>query len=132
MKYMLDTNIVIYVKNNSPEHVTQTFQKFSPDDLCISSITLAELEYGICNSSQPERNRIALTLFLANINILPFDSKATIAYGEIRASLKKKGQTIGGNDMLIAAHAQSANLTLVTHNTKEFSRIDGLNVKNWV
>ena len=57
MKYMLDTNIVIYAKNNSPEHVAQTFQKFSPDDLCISSITLAELEYGICNSSQPERNR---------------------------------------------------------------------------
>ena len=132
MKYMLDTNIVIYVIKKRPESVLQKLQEYDPSDFCISSITLAEMEYGIAKSTRPERNQAALSAFLSNIDILPFDDRAAVEYGDIRASLEKKGTPIGPNDMLIAAHARSLGLTIVTNNVKEFRRVDGLMLDNWV
>lgn len=131
MKYMLDTNIIIYAKNRRPETVFSRLRSMSPEDLCISSITMAELEYGIANSSKPEQNRLALSLFLSGIETVPFDEKAAREYGRIRKQLSDSGCLIGANDLLIAAHAKSLNLTLVTNNTSEFGRISGLDVENW-
>ena len=131
MRYMLDTNTVIYAKDTRPETVLERFQRYSPGDLCISSITLAELEYGVCNSSRPEQNRLALMLFLSNIEVMPFDSDAARSYGEIRYDLKTKGKLIGANDLLIAAHARALGYTLITDNTKEFERVEGLLLDNW-
>ena len=128
---MLDTNIVAYAKNNRPEIVLERMSRFDPHDLCVSVITLAELEYGVFNSSNPDRNQLALTLFLANIAIEPFGDDAAIEYGRIRADLRRKGAPIGANDLLIAAHAKSLGLTLVTNNTREFNRVEGLVVEDW-
>ena len=128
---MLDTNIVAFAKNNRPETVLERMRRFEPGDLCVSAITLAELEYGVFNSSNPERNQLALTLFLANIDIVPFGDDAAIEYGRIRADLKRKGTPIGANDLMIAAHAKSLGMTLVTNNTKEFSRVEGLMLEDW-
>ena len=132
MKYMLDTNIVIYLIKKQPESVLQKLQEYDPSDFCISSITLAEMEYGIAKSTSPEKNQAALSAFLSNIDILPFDDRAAVDYGDIRASLEKKGTPIGPNDMLIAAHARSLGLTIVTNNVREFRRVDGLMLDNWV
>ncbi len=104
----------------------------SPSDLCISVITMAELEYGACKSSRPENNRAALLEFLSEIQVVPFSLEAAREYGVIRSSLEKQGTLIGGNDMLIAAHAKSLNLILVTNNQREFERINGLKLENWV
>ncbi len=100
-------------------------------DVCISSITFAELQYGIFKSQQKEKNSIALINFLAPIEILPFSDKSAIFYGEIRADLENKGQVIGAYDLLIAAQAISENLTLITNNVKEFNKIKSLRVLNW-
>lgn len=132
MKYMLDTNIIVYAKNNRPKTVFVNFQRYTPKDMCISAITMAELEFGICNSSKPEQNRLALAMFLSGIEIAPFDKKAAEEYGKIRFDLKMRGLLIGSNDMLIAAHAKSLGLTLISNNTREFERIDGLKLENWV
>ena len=131
MKYMLDTNICVYIIKKRPEQVLKKFMQYDPGELCISAITLAELEYGIENSSIPERNRLALAMFLSGIQILPFDDAATEEYGKIRAALRRQGTPVGANDMLIAAHAKSRGLTIVTNNTREFDRIEGLSVANW-
>lgn len=132
MKYMLDTNICIHVIKHKPASVLAQFQQHTPQDMCISSITLAELEYGVEKSSYPEKNRVALTMFLSGITVLPFDDAAAIEYGRIRADLEKKGTPIGPNDMLIAAHAKSHRLPIITNNTREFDRVDDLKVENWV
>ena len=131
MRYMLDTNIVAYAKNNRPEVVYERMSRFDPEDLCVSVITLAELEYGVFNSSSPERNQLALTLFLANIEVVPFNDDAAVEYGRIRADLKRKGTPIGANDLMIAAHAKSLGVTLVTNNTREFERVEGLMLEDW-
>ena len=131
MKYMLDTNIIIYAVNNRPEAVMRRFRRYRPEDLFLSAITLAELEYGVCNSSRPDQNRMALMLFLSNIDIIPFDANASREYGSIRHELKTKGELIGSNDLLIAAHAKSLGMTLITNNQKEFARVKGLRIKNW-
>ena len=131
MRYMLDTNTIIYAKNAKPEIVLKKFQQYNPGDLCISAITMAELEYGVYNSLKPEQNRLALLMFLSNIEIIPFDTKAAEIYGQIRHDLKTKGELIGSNDLLIAAHAKSLGYTLITNNTKEFERVDGLILNNW-
>ena len=132
MRFMLDTNIIAYAKNNRPESVLQRLTQYRPEDLCISAITMAELEFGVCNSSRPDQNRMALLLFLSRISVLPFDADAAREYGMIRADLTKKGTLIGANDLLIAAHARSLGLTLVTNNTREFDRVENLRVENWV
>lgn len=128
---MLDTNICIYIIKTKPIKVFQAFQALNVGDVCISSITFAELQYGVYKSQFPERNKIALINFLAPIDILPFSGKAASLYGEIRAELEHKGQIIGAYDLLIAAHALSENLLLVTNNTKEFNRIPNLRLENW-
>lgn len=131
IKYMLDTNMIAYAKKRRPEVVLEHLMQHDPSQICISSITMAELEYGVHNSSKPEQNRTALMMFLSEITILPFDSDASFEYGKIRYDLKSKGILIGGNDLLIAAHAKSLGLTLVTHNTREFSRVEGLSIEDW-
>jgi len=131
MRYMLDTDIVVYAKNKRPEIVLERFRQYKSGDLCISAITMAELEYGIFNSSKPAQNRAALLIFLSNIEVIPFDLAAAHAYGEIRCELKSKGEPIVANDLLIAAHAKSLGYTLITNNTREFKRIEGLLLENW-
>ena len=132
MRFMLDTNIIAYAKNGRPETVLKRLMQYSPEDYCISSITLAELEFGVYNSARPEQNQLALMTFLARIEVIPFDADAAREYGMIRADLTKKGNLIGANDLLIAAHARALDLTLVTNNTREFERVDGLKLENWV
>lgn len=132
MRYMLDTNICIYVIKHKPESVFRKLKKIKPEDVCISSITYAELAYGVEKSVQPERNRLALSMMLSSIEIVAFDDAAADEYGEIRAGLERKGTPIESLDMLIAAHARSLGCTLVTNNTKEFCSVEGLEVVNWV
>ncbi len=131
MKYMLDTNICIYAIKHKPANVIKNFLIHDPDDMCVSSITYGELIHGVEKSQMPERNRAAITCFLSSISILPFGSIAAGEYGKIRADLERKGTPIGPMDMLIAGHAKSENLIIVTNNTKEFLRIDGLKIENW-
>lgn len=131
MKYMLDTNIIVYAKNNRPESVLNQLTAQRPSDVCISAISMAELEFGVCHSSRPEQNRLALMSFLSAIQIIPFDSDAAREYGQIRQDLTQDGNLIGSNDMLIAAHAKALGLILVTNNTREFERVKGLHVENW-
>lgn len=131
MKYMLDTNICIYAIKHKPPSVIKNFLKHDPDDMCISSITYAELMHGVEKSQAVERNRIAITLFLASLSILGFDNQAAEEYGKVRAELEKKGTPIGPMDILIASHARSESLVLVTNNTREFFRVEDLEVEDW-
>jgi tRNA(fMet)-specific endonuclease VapC len=131
MKYMLDTNICIYVIREKPAGILRRFRQTNVKDVCISSITLSEIEYGVNRSSQPGRNKLALAAFLAPIQVSPFDDMAAQAYGQIRAILEKQGTPIGFLDTLIAAHALSLDCTLVTNNEKEFRRVPRLHIRNW-
>jgi len=132
MKYMLDTNICIYIIKQKPPQVMETFKKLQVGDVCISTITLAELEYGVAKSLYRGRNQAALAAFLVPLDIIPFSDKAAIAYGDVRAALEKKGRIIGPYDLLLASQALSEGLTLVTNNLSEFQRVPGLLVENWV
>lgn len=131
MEYLLDTNICIYIIKNRPIIVFDKFKSLLIGSIGISTITLAELQFGIMKSSNPQKNQEALDKFLTPLEIIDFDSKATIDYGIIRANLEKKGTPIGSLDTLIAAHAKSLDLTLITNNEKEFERIPGLKIDNW-
>lgn len=131
MKYMLDTNICIYIIKAKPENVLAKFHEFKPGDICISSITMAELEYGVEKSQHKAQNRLALAGFLSAIEIVPFSQKAAAEYGKIRAHLEKEGNIIGAYDLMIGAHALSEHLVLVTNNLREFQRIPGLPLENW-
>ena len=131
MKYMLDTNICIYAIKHKPPEVIKNFLSHDPDDLCISSITYAELMHGVEKSMAIEKNRVAITMFLSPISILDFDVYAAEEYGRIRADLERKGTPIGPMDMLIAAHAKSEDLILVTNSTREFERVNDLTVEDW-
>ncbi|MBP3805502.1 MAG: type II toxin-antitoxin system VapC family toxin [Oribacterium sp.] len=128
MRYMLDTNICIYAIKHKPEKVFQELQKHEPSEICISSVTYAELVHGVEKSTVVEKYRLALSLMLANIEIMDFDVDATNYYGKIRANLEKKGTPIGPLDMMIAGHAQSFAYTLVTKNVREFARVEGLKI----
>ena len=132
MRYMLDTNICIYVIKHKPETVFQKLQNTNPEDVCISSVTYAELVHGVEKSAAVEKNRLALSMLLANMEILDFDVDAADCYEKIRAVLEKKGTPIGPLDMMITAHAQSLGYTVVTNNVKEFSRVSALRIENWV
>ena len=132
MKYMLDTNICIFIIKHQPENVIQKFMEDDPDDICISAITYAELAYGVEKSQSKEKNKIALMVLLSEIQIVPFDDLAAQIYGEIKVDLQKKGTPIGPLDTLIAAHAKALNLILVTNNIKEFARVDDLEAEDWV
>ena len=131
MKYMLDTNICIYIIKKQPEKVISHLQEFSLSEVCVSSITLSELEYGVEKSEQRDRNKIALANFIAPIEVITYDDLAAAQYGIIRSSLEKNGMPIGALDMLIAAHALSQGLILVTNNEREFKRVPGLKIENW-
>lgn len=131
MTYMLDTNICIYTIKRKPEKVLLRFQEELSGGMCISTITLAELEYGIRRSANPAKNEQALIRFLAPLSVLPFDPAASAEYGEIRAYLQRQGTPIGPLDMLIAGHARAEGAVLVTNNVREFERVPGLAVENW-
>ena len=131
MRYMLDTNICIYAIKHKPEKVFQKIQTVDPQDVCVSSVTYAELVHGVEKSAAVEKNRLALSMLLANIEILDFDVDAADCYGKIRADLEKKGTPIGLLDMMIAGHAMSMGYTVVTNNVKEFSRVPDLKIENW-
>jgi tRNA(fMet)-specific endonuclease VapC len=131
MEYLLDTNICIYIIKKKPVEVFEKFKNLTIGDVGISSITLAELQYGVEKSSNSEKNREALEQFLTPIEIIDYGYEATIEYGKIRATLEKEGIPIGPLDMLIASHAKSLDVILVTNNVKEFERIAGLKIGNW-
>ena len=131
MKYMLDTNICIYAIKHRPKTVIKRFLEHDPTELCISAITYAALMHGVEKSQSKEKNRIALTLFLSPITILEFGSHAAEEYGRVRAELEKKGTPIGPMDLLIAGHARAEGLILVTNNTKEFCRVENLDMEDW-
>ena len=131
LKYMLDTNIVIYTMKNKPDSVRERFKKHH-GRMCISSITYMELVYGAERSSNPYRNLTSLEGFVARMDVLPLDDSAAAHAGQIRAELARLVMPIGPYDQLIAGHARSQGLVLVTNNEKEFARVPGLRTENWV
>ena len=131
MKYLIDTNICIYIMNNRPKDVIQKFKQFNPGEVGISMITVSELQYGVAKSTHRKQNQIRLDEFLAPLEILTYNEIAARTYGDIRFQLEKYGKPIGPLDLLIAAHALSQNLIIVTNNVKEFKRIKNLKVENW-
>jgi tRNA(fMet)-specific endonuclease VapC len=131
MKLMLDTNICIYIIKQNPQKVLKHFRNYSIGDIGISSITLAELQYGVAKSHHVQRNQEALKEFVLPLETTHFDEEAAKAYGVVRAELEKIGKSIGSMDTLIGAHALSLGVTLVTNNTKEFRKIKNLKVVDW-
>lgn len=132
MKYLLDTNIVAYIIKRMPLEVLHKLQSLDWTEIAISSIVVAELWYGVEKSQLKEQNKTALEAFLRPFTVLDFDTQAAEAYASIRADLESKGKIIGANDLLISAHALSHGLILVTNNTKEFERVGGLQIENWI
>jgi len=128
---LLDTNICIHVINARPPAVLQRFRQHRMGEIGVCSVVAAELAYGVAKSGST-RNRQALEMFLAPLVILPFDEAAVWVYGDLRADLERKGTPIGSLDTMIAAHALSRKSTLVTNNTREFARVPGLALENWV
>lgn len=131
LRYLLDTNIVIYVIKRRPIEVLEIFNQHA-GRMALSSITLAELLHGAEKSSKPPVNLAVVEDLCSRLEVLPYDAKAAQHYGSIRAALEVRGQTIGVNDLHIAAHARSAGLTLVTNNLREFERVDALQLENWI
>jgi tRNA(fMet)-specific endonuclease VapC len=131
LKYLLDTNIVIYVIKRRPPEVLQTFNLHA-SRMAISVVTLAELLHGAEKSTQPATNLAVVEDFCSRLEVLPYGNKAAQHYGAIRAALERTGQPIGVNDLHIAGHARSEGLVLVTNNEKEFARVPGLQIENWV
>ncbi len=131
LRYMLDTNICIYVIKNRPEGLRERFNRLS-DQLCISAVTLAEIIYGAEKSARPIENLATVDQFAARLDVLPFGERAATHYGQIRADLERAGHPVGLHDMMIGGHARSEGLTLVSNNLREFQRIEGLRVENWV
>lgn len=132
MRFMLDTNICIYIIKKRPEAVLEKFKTLTIGDMCISSITFAEMTYGAEKSLHQKSNLGALEEFVAPLDIVPFDDDCARHYGSIRSYLEKKGTPIGALDMMIAAHARCLGSILVTNNVKEFSRVKNLKIENWV
>ncbi len=130
--YMLDTNICIYIIKRQPENVLSNLKEKRSEGIVISTITLSELAHGVENSSYPEKNAVALMNFLSIVDILPFDANAALEYGKIKTDLKRQGLLIGPLDMLTASHAKSGGFILVTNNTKEYERVEELQIENWV
>ena len=130
--YMLDTDICIYIIKKKPRSVLNYLQKLQLGELFMSAVTFAELMNGAKKSQQVEHNMARLNELAEILEVKPFDKKAAIANGDVRSALEKKGNIIGSNDLLIAAHALSNDYILVTNNEKEFRHIDGLKIENWV
>ena len=134
MHYMLDTNTLIYVLNARPQHqaVLDQFNQHDPRNLCLSSITLAELRFGVEQSQRRDSTQGKLNRVIAALGVAPFEERAARAYGSLRAHLQADGTPIDPLDTLIAGHALSLGMTLVTNNTREFSRVPGLRIENWI
>jgi tRNA(fMet)-specific endonuclease VapC len=132
MNYLLDTNICVYIIKERPRQVLERFRTQKIGDIAISTITIAELEYGVSKSQMAGKNRDALIKFLLPLEVVDFDVSDALEYGIIRSDLEQKGQIIGSMDMLIAAQAVAKGLTLVTNNLREFQRVRGLVLENWV
>jgi len=131
MKYLLDTNILIFLMKKGNKKLLSKIESQSFDALAISSITLAELEFGAANSSKPEVNRSVFLGVLSAINVVNFDDNCAYEYGLIRHKLKIKGSPIGPMDMLIAATAIANDLIMITNNVKEFEKVEGLKIQDW-
>lgn len=130
IKYMLDTNIVIYTLKEKPMRVRKAFDRHA-GEMCLSTVTLGELIYGAEKSTQTERNLRVIEGFMARLEVSPFDSGAAMHFGQIRAELARGGTTIGPYDMMIAGHARALGLILVSNNLKGFERVPGLRFQNW-
>jgi tRNA(fMet)-specific endonuclease VapC len=131
LRYLLDTNIVIYIRERNPARTHARFAAERLDDMAISTITYGELDYGVRRSTNPARALAVMTALLQVLQVLPLKPEVGEAYGELRASLGSAGQIIGPNDLWTAAHALTENLILVTNNEREFKRVKGLKVENW-
>jgi tRNA(fMet)-specific endonuclease VapC len=131
-RYLLDTDTCIYIRRNRPPHIVARFDKIDPGDVAISVVTYGELIYGAAKSVDPQRAMTELQRVIGLVSILPLPEGAARLYGEIRATLEARGTIIGSNDLWIAAHALSADLTLVTNNEREFKRVKDLRLENWV
>lgn len=134
MSYMLDTNILVYVLNARPQHeaVLERFNAHDARELCLSSISLAELRFGVARSQQPRASQAKLDRIAAALTVVAFDERAARVYGNVRAQLQAGGQPIGPLDTLIAAHAIAVGAVLVSNNLREFSRVNGLKLENWL
>lgn len=132
MKYLIDTDICIYIMNQHPSGVIDKFKQFELGDIGVSTITVSELQYGVSKSVHRKKNQVRLQEFLSPLEICDYDKPAASAYGDIRRGLEKNGKPIGAMDLLIAAHALGHGWTLVTNNEAEFKRVKGLKVENWV
>ncbi len=130
LKYMLDTNILIYTMKNRPAHVKKLFNQHA-GQMCISSISLGELVFGAEHSLQVERNLADIEMLIAQLDVLPFGMIEANHFGRIRSELYRIGQPIGPYDMMIAGHARATGMILVTNNEKEFARVKGLLIENW-
>ncbi|MCF7943749.1 MAG: tRNA(fMet)-specific endonuclease VapC [Spirochaetia bacterium] len=130
LKYMLDTNSVIYVIKRRPVELFDVFNKYT-DQMFISSITLAELIHGVEKSLLPEKNMKIVEDFISRFEVLSYDNEAAMHYGDILADLERKGTPIGVNDLYIAGHARNRGLIVVINNTKEFARVEGLRITDW-
>lgn len=130
LKYLLDTNTCIFTIKNKPTHVRERFN-LNTSRLCISSVTLMELIYGAEKSQAPERNLAVIEGFIARLDVLNYDAAAAAHSGQIRAELSRQGLPIGPFDLMIAGHARSQGLIVVTNNTREFARVDGLRIEDW-
>jgi len=132
MRLMLDTNTCIALIKRKPVHVLQKFNEYQVGDIGVSAVTLAELRYGVSKSQHQAKNKEALDEFMLPLEVAAFDEQATVAYGVLRAALEKQGAPIGSLDTMIAAHALSLGVALVTNNTREFNRVPELVVVDWV
>ena len=132
MRLMLDTNTCIALIKRKPVNALQKFNEYQVGDIGISAVTLAELRYGVSKSQHQAKNRAALDEFMLPLEVAAFDEQATVAYGVLRAVLEKQGTPIGPLDTMIAAHALSLSVTLVTNNTREFNRVPKLTVIDWI
>lgn len=131
MRFMLDTSICVELIRRRNDRVLRKMQRYRPEDLCVSSVTLSELEYGVARSADPQRNRLALAEFMTPLGVPAYGDAVAPVYGRVRAELERAGTPIGPLDTMIAAHALSLGLTLVTDNEDEFRRVSGLRIQNW-
>lgn len=131
MKYLLDTNICIYIINERPKQVQERFRRLALNEVGVSSVTAAELAFGVAKT-RSMRNRRALEAFLLPLAVPPFDLTAAFAYGDLRAELERRGEPVGPLDLQIAAHALSLDAILVTNNEREFRKVPGLKIENWI
>jgi tRNA(fMet)-specific endonuclease VapC len=130
--YMFDTDISSYIMKRSHDNVLRRLQKVPVGDVCISAITKSELMFGVQLSPRQQQDQAALDAYLRHVLVLDYPDEAALHYAQIRADLKLRGSMIGANDLLIAAHARCLGLTLVTNNTREFGRVQSLNIENWI